>query len=217
MTSSDGQGSSELKEELLRAAMEMWNGDQHTLSDTDRTRALRPMILDRLLALVMTDDERAQHLGLPEGCRVRESAKVISPENLECGPHVWIGENAIVDASGGLSIGSHTTIAASVLVWSHTSVMSNLMSNNQIGNPWIRRRNTRIGANTFIGGPSVIYPGISVGSGCIVLPMSVVTSDIPDNTLVGGAPAIVKRTIDEEWLDRERAKFDLDLRVPSGT
>lgn len=211
MSVRDRRSSSQLKQDVLRAALEMWDSPQHVLNDTSRTAALRPMILDQLIALVMTDDERAQHIGLPEGCRVRESAKVIAPEKLECGPHVWIGENAIVDASGGLSIGSHCTIATGVFVWSHTSVMSSLMADNRPGNPWIRRAVTRIGDHTFIGGPSVINPGVTIGMRCLVMPMSVVTRDVPDNTMVGGVPAVFKRTIDAEWLERERAKFGISL------
>nr|WP_255723267.1 DapH/DapD/GlmU-related protein [Thalassobius sp. Cn5-15] len=81
------------------------------------------------------------------------------------------------------------------------------MGQNTPGNSWIRRAATKIGSNTFIGGPSVINPGITIGKRCIVMPMSVVTEDVPDNTMVGGAPAVAKRTIDDAWLERERLKL----------
>lgn len=197
------RGQAELKQEVINTLRALWADDELALNDTERNARLRPEILRRLLSLVMTDDERAADLGLPNGCRVRESAKLIMPEKLDCGAHVWIGENAIVDASGGLSIGDHTTIATGVFVWSHTSVLSNLMGANQPGNLYIRRSPTRIGSRTFIGGPSVVYPGITIGDGVVVMPMSVVTRDIPDNVIVAGAPASVKQKIDEAWLERE--------------
>lgn len=199
-------GQQELKQALVEALRELWEGDGLLLSDTERSRRLRPDILHRLLCLVMTDDERARDLGLPEGCRVRESAKIISPERLVCGEHVWIGENAIVDASGGVEIGEHVTIGTGAFVWSHTSVLSSLLGQNQPGNPWIRRATTRIGKHSFVGGPSVINPGVTIGERCVVLPMSVVTADVPDGTMVGGAPASFRRNIDEAWLERERQK-----------
>ena len=202
--SSDQQN---LKHALLDSMRALWEDDAVLLSNTERSRRLRPEILHRLLSLVMTDDERASDLGLPEGCRVRESAKIISPERLVCGSHVWIGENAIVDASGFVEIGEHTTIGTGVYVWSHTSVLSSLMGENHSGNPWIRQSPTRIGEHSFIGGPSVINPGVVVGKRCVILPMSVVTSDVPDETMYGGAPAIFRRNIDTTWLDRERQKF----------
>lgn len=198
----------DLKRSLLNLILNEWCSDSFKLADTERTRRLRPQILKRILSLVMTDDERATELGLPQGCRVRESAKIISPENLRCGTDVWIGENAIVDASGGLDIGSNTTIGTGVFVWSHTSVLSSLMGDNRSGNKWIRRAPTTIGKNSFIGGPSVINPGVVIGDGCLILPMSVVTNDVPDRTMVGGAPASFRRNIDEAWLDRERQKFN---------
>lgn len=197
----------ELKKAVIESLAAQWDDDALRLSDTDRSRSLRPDILRRLLCLVMTDDERARNLKLPEGCRVRESAKIICPERLICGPHVWIGENAIVDASGGLEIGAHVTIGTGAYIWSHTSVLSSLLGENQPGNSWIRRAATRIGKHSFVGGPSVINPGVTVGERCVILPMSVVTADVPDGTMVGGAPAIFRRHIDEAWLEQERQKF----------
>lgn len=191
---------SELKAELLEMMRELWSGEDFCLSDSERSARLRPEIMRRLLGLVMTDDERAADLGLPAGCRVRESAKIIAPQQLTCGQHCWFGENSMTDASGGLSIGDYTTIASGVFVWTHTSVLSNIMGNNEPGNPWIRRAATSIGSRVFIGGPSVIYPGIKIGDGVVVMPMSVVTADVPDNVVLAGAPAKVVRTIDEAWI-----------------
>ncbi|WP_434516870.1 DapH/DapD/GlmU-related protein [Dechloromonas sp. ARDL1] len=191
---------SELKAELLHMMRELWLCEDFCLSDSERSARLRPEIMRRLLGLVMTDDERAADLGLPAGCRVRESAKIIAPQNLVCGRHCWFGENSITDASGGLIIGDHTTIASGVFVWTHSSALSNIMGNNEPGNPWIRRAQTSIGHRVFIGGPSVIYPGVKIGNGVIVMPMSVVIGDIPDNVVVAGVPGKVLRTVDDAWI-----------------
>lgn len=194
---------SEIKQALVESLRSIWQDDGFALHDSERSNRLRTEILRRLVGLVMTDDERAADLGLPEGCRVREMAKILAPEQLQCGKNVWIGEHAIIDASGGLSIGEHTTVASSVFVWSHSSALSNLMLENQSGNAYIRRAATRIGSGTFIGGPSVVYPGVSIGDRVLVLPMSVVTGDVPDKVIVAGAPARVIRAIDEHWLSEE--------------
>jgi acetyltransferase-like isoleucine patch superfamily enzyme len=194
-----------LKAELIATIHSLWEDESFTLNDTERSAKLRPELLKRLLAFVMTDDERAALYGLPEGCRVREDAKIISPEKLNCGQYVWIGEGAIVDASGGLTIGDHSTIATGVYVWTHSSVLSNLTMNNQAGNPYIRRQPTKIGHGCFIGGPSVIYPNVTIGNKVVVMPMSVVTEDIPDNVMVAGSPARIVRHIDDEWIAKEVA------------
>lgn len=193
----------ELKQQLLQLMRELWAGDDFRLSGGERADRLRPEILRRLIGLVMTDDERAADLGLPEGCRVRESAKIIAAGNLRCGKHCWIGENAILDASGGLSIGEHTTIATGVFVWTHSSVLANIVGDNVPGNPWIKRSATSIGNRVFIGGPSVVYPGVTIGDGAVVMPMSVVTKDVPSNAVVAGAPAKLLRYIDDAWLAKE--------------
>ena len=151
----------------------------------------------------MTDDERAELFGLPEGCRIRENAKIISPENLKCGKYVWIGEGAILDASGGLEIGDHTAIGLYVLVWSHSSYLANVSLNNVIASPLIERKPTKIGKGCFIAGHSVIYPGVTIGDKVVVLPMSVVTKDIPSNCIVAGAPARKIKDLDEEEIQKE--------------
>lgn len=198
-----------VKQEIIELAKDLWSSEKIIFSDTKRTRELREDILRNLLALAMTDDERAAMLGLPNGCRVRESAKIISPQNLSCGEYVWVGENAVLDASGGLRIGSHTTIAVAALVWTHSSVLANLVLDNRNGNPWVVRKPTQIGSGCYIGGPSSIYPGVTIGDKVVVLPMSVVTEDVPDNVMVGGSPAKIFRTIDDEWIKRYREQNGL--------
>jgi acetyltransferase-like isoleucine patch superfamily enzyme len=198
-----------IKQTILALAREIWSSDKLNFKDTHRTASLRKYILRNLLASVMTDDERAEMFGLPEGSRVRESAKIIAPEKLICGEFVWIGENVVLDASGGLEIGSHTTFAVGALVWSHSSVLSNIMMDNLSGNKWIVRKPTKIGSGCYVGGPSSIYPGVTIGNKVIVLPMSVVTSDFPDNVMIGGSPARVIRAIDDEWINNYRAENGL--------
>jgi acetyltransferase-like isoleucine patch superfamily enzyme len=170
-----------------------------------RQVAFRPTILKYFTALLMTDDERAEYFGLPEGCRMRENAKIGSPENFKCGKYVWIGEDAKLDATGGLEIGDHTTISANVFVWSHSSYLANLAYSNQSGNSLIMRAPTKIGSGVYIGGPSVVYPGVTIGDRVVVLPMSVVTSDIPSGSMAAGSPARVIKKIDDAYI-REKIK-----------
>ena len=52
----------------------------------------------------------------------------------------------------------------------------------------------KIGDNVWIGGRSVINPGVTIGNNVVVASGSVVVKDIPDNVLVGGCPAkIIKK------------------------
>lgn len=171
--------------------------------DDERNSNLRSQILRYFISSVMTDEERAQLFGLPTGCRMRENAKVICSEKFECGEYVWIGEGAVLDASGGLSIGEHTSVGLYVLIWSHTSYLTNVTLNNVMESPLIERKPTRIGKGCFIAGPSVIYPGVTIGDRVVILPMTVVTKDIPSNCLVAGSPASIKRELTDELIQRE--------------
>jgi acetyltransferase-like isoleucine patch superfamily enzyme len=180
---------------------------EELFKNLERNNALRSQVLKAFISGLMTDDERASLNGLGEGCRMRENAKIIAPQNLKCGKYVWIGEGAILDASGGLEIGDHTSIGLNVMIWSHTSFLANITMDNKIGNPLIARAKTTIGSGCFIAGPSVIYHGVTIGDKSIVMPMSVVTKDLPGNCIAGGSPARVIRMIDEDFVEQQIQKF----------
>ena len=182
------------------------------LDPSERNRGLRPDIIRRFLAQLLADDERARLFGLPDTCRVRENTKLLSPEKLVCGDHVWIGENAYIDASGGLSIGAHSTIGVGVYVWTHTSVLANLLDANRPGGAHVIRRPTSIGASCYIVGHSVINPGVVIGDGAIVLPMSCVSHDVAAGDIVAGAPAQSVGQVTDEFVQRLRE----ELRVQRG-
>ncbi|MFM7403852.1 MAG: acyltransferase [Erythrobacter sp.] len=146
--------------------------------------AVRRQIFFQVATAGMSDGERARFAGLPQGCRMREGAKIIAPQNLRIGKNVWIGENAVLDASGGLEIGSNTSIGLGVFVWTHDSHKLNRMGNNtSAAASFIRRKPTKIGERCFIAGPSVIMPGVTLGPGSVVAPMSVIFHDTaPEST-----------------------------------
>lgn len=65
-----------------------------------------------------------------------------------------------------------------------------------------------IGDNVWIGGNSVILPGVHIGSNTVIGAGSVVTKDIPDWVIVAGNPCRVIRAVTEEdrkyyYKDRE--------------
>lgn len=175
--------------------------------DNERNRGLRREIALRFLSQLLADDERARLFGLPKSCRVRENTKILACEKLICGENVWIGENAYIDASGGLTIGDHSTIGVGVYVWTHTSVLANLMLANHPGGEQVIRRPTRIGRGCYIVGHSVINPGTNIGDGAIVLPMSAVTHDVEPGQVVAGAPAKPVSHVDATFTARLRAEL----------
>ena len=55
-------------------------------------------------------------------------------------------------------------------------------------------QHTRIGENCFIGGRSIILPGVEIGDSCIIGAGSVVTRSIPAGSIAAGNPARIIRS-----------------------
>jgi acetyltransferase-like isoleucine patch superfamily enzyme len=147
-----------------------------------------PRLRDQILAYhvgeFLTDIERARLLGLPEGCRIRERAKILAREKLVLGNNVWIGEGAMLDAQGGLSIGENTQIGLNVMVWSHTSHMQALFGQTTAATKQgIEYKETKIGKSCFIAGPSVIAAGVTIGDRVLVGPFTLVDRDLPSGAV----------------------------------
>ena len=53
-----------------------------------------------------------------------------------------------------------------------------------------------IGNNVWIGGGSIINPGVTIGDNVVIASGSVVTKDVPDNVVVGGNPAKIIKQIE---------------------
>ena len=158
--------------------------DMYFPEDESALARIRSEILRYRSTVLMNDRERAEFLGLPEGCRIRENAKILSPENFACGTNVWIGEGAILDAQGGLEIGDNTQIGLSVFIWSHSTHMQAIAGETAQDNRLIEYKPTRIGSNCFIAGPSVIAPGVTIGDRAIISPLSFVEEDVPPRGIV---------------------------------
>jgi len=175
---------------------------------------IREHILKYNATFSMTDLERAEFLGLPKGCRIRENAKIISQKKLIIGSDCWIGEGAILDASGGLSIGNNTSIGLGVMIWSHDSHRLNIKGKNtRSNNVGIIRKETSIGENCFISGPSVIMPGVKIGRKCIILPMSVVYEDLPDSTIYKPYKEFLELRKEIDFLKKEVSSLRKDLSI----
>lgn len=56
---------------------------------------------------------------------------------------------------------------------------------------------TYVGENCFIGGESLILPGVKIGDNCVIGAGSVVTRDVPSRSIAAGNPArIIRSDID---------------------
>jgi acetyltransferase-like isoleucine patch superfamily enzyme len=180
--------------------------------DSDpQIREIRRQILLYRMADLLTDRERARLLGLPEGCRIRERAKILAPEKLTLGRNVWIGEGAILDAQGGLTIGDYTQIGLNVMIWSHSSHKQARLSKTCVDKEGIEYKPTRIGKNCFIGGPAVIAAGVTIGDRVVVSPLTFVDKDVPDDEVVSAKRDV--KQLERRIKTLERSLEELLARV----
>lgn len=85
-----------------------------------------------------------------------------------------------------IKIGSRVTITSGVQILTHDG---SAWLFHERGKRFYKYAPVIIGDDVFIGVNSIIMPGVSVGSRVIVGAGSVVTKDVPDNTVVAGNPA----------------------------
>lgn len=171
--------------------------------DDERSNRLRPAILTELVGQYMNDRERAMLWGLHESVRMRERAKILHPELAKIGECVYIGENVLLDATGGLEIGEHTSLSTNVQVLTHSTWLNNMTLNNRTGSGLMQKKPVKIGRGCFVAGGVFIMPGVTLGDFVTVQPNSVVTRSMPDRALVAGNPARVYLTYTEEYFEQE--------------
>lgn len=114
-------------------------------------------------------------------------------ENLRVGRNVFINQNCTMYDLGGIDIGDDVMIGPNV----------SLITSGHPLDPAQRRacviaKPIVIGKNVWIAAGATIIAGVTVGENAVVAAGSVVTRDVPANTLVAGNPARVIRVIGED-------------------
>ena len=117
------------------------------------------------------------------------------PFYTDCGKNIHFGNNVFVNSGcrfqdqGGIWIGDNTLIG-------HNAVLATL---NHDPDP-AKRGNLIpsrivIGRDVWLGANVTVLPGVIIGDCAIIAAGAVVTKDVPPNTVVGGVPAKVIKTI----------------------
>lgn len=145
--------------------------------------------------------------------RLSSSVVRVHRENIGLGDHVWVWHHSVLDGTEGIAIGEGCQLGASVGIFTHGSENAiRLLGRDFVNVPnKIRSGYTRgpvtIGEYTFIGSGAIITPGVQIGKGSIVAPLSFVTKSVPDYSIAVGNPArVVGSTRDK----------DRDMLIESG-
>jgi acetyltransferase-like isoleucine patch superfamily enzyme len=133
--------------------------------------------------------------------RISSSTRIINKALLDLSNDVWIGHYCVLDASNQLTIEKGVQTGSHISIYTHSSHISlrllgesYISSNDRIG---YVKGSVVIGEYSFIGDSTVIFPGVNIGRGCLIKAGSVVTSSIPNFSIVAGNPAkVVGKVVD---------------------
>lgn len=110
--------------------------------------------------------------------------------NISCGERVYFNVNCVVLDVAKVSIGNDVMFAPGVQLYTAAHpIDKELRKKEEFGKP------ITIGNDVWIGGGSIILPGITIGNNCVIGAGSVVTKNIPDNSMAVGNPAKVIKNL----------------------
>ena len=106
---------------------------------------------------------------------------------LVLGDDVDLALGVLITTSGGVIIGDRTLIGYRAQIISANHRVPE--ARGRIFGSGHERAPVVIGEDVWIGGNSMIMPGVTVGDGAVVAAGSVVTADVEPFAIVGGVPA----------------------------
>ncbi len=109
----------------------------------------------------------------------------------ELGAKSVMGQECTISSFQHVAIGRECIIADRVMLIDFDHGVTEV--ERPIRAQGIYKRDVRVGSNCWIGYGACILRGVTIGDNAIVGTSTVVTKDVPDNAVVGGAPARVLR------------------------
>ena len=150
----------------------------------------------RLNTAYHTPDEVRELLSELFGYRIPQSLRVFPPFYTDFGKNITLGEEVFINACchfqdhGGVFIGDGCQIGHNVVFATLNHGFSPEDRKTTYPAPIV------LGKNVWVGSNATLLPGVTIGDNAIVAAGAVVTKDVEPNTVVGGVPARLIKTID---------------------
>ena len=144
-----------------------------------------------------TPDEIRELFSALTGQKVDDSFGLFPPFYTDYGQNITVGKNVFINSGccfqdqGGIEIGNNVLIGQQVVL---ATLNHDLMPEKRAN---MSPAPIKIGNDVWIGAHATILAGVTIGNGAVVAAGAVVTKDVPANTVVGGVPAKVIKTIKE--------------------
>lgn len=162
-------------------------------------------ILEKTLKLTFELNSGYKHpsevrstMELITGENIDETVQILTPFNTDFGRNIKMGKGVFINKScmfvdlGGIILEDNVLIGPEVKI----------LSVNHPTDPRFRRgvilKSVLVKRNAWIGAGAIICPGVTIGENSIIAAGSVVTKDVPDNSVFGGVPAkFIKSVFDK--------------------
>ena len=112
---------------------------------------------------------------------------IMTGENLIIGDEVDLAKDVIITSKGGVYIGDRTLIGYRTQILSANHTIPEIGERFPISGDLYGR--IIIENDVWIAANCIITAGVKIGTGAVVAAGSVVTKDVPPNSIVGGVPA----------------------------
>ncbi len=113
-------------------------------------------------------------------------------KNLRLGKNVFINSGCQIQDQGGITIGDGTLVGPKTVIATLNHHMDPKKRANLFPKP------VTIGKNVWIGANVTILPGVTIGDGAVLAAGAVVNKNVEANTVAGGVPAKMIKTIESE-------------------
>lgn len=124
---------------------------------------------------------------------IHYKTEIRCPKRLILGKGTIIGDNAILDARCGLTIGSNVNLSSNVSIYTlqHDHRDPNFHCNENM-----KKMSVEIDDRVWLGSNVIVLPGVHIGEGAVCCAGCVVTKDVEPFTVVAGIPAkkVAERT-----------------------
>lgn len=181
------------KEKMVRGELYDANYDEVLIAERKACKTL----LHEVNSLSPLDDDRRYELLRKIIGRAKGSFIIESPIHCDYGYNIELGENfymnvgCVILDEAKVAFGDNVFIAPNCAFYTAGHPLD--IEQRNAGLEYARP--ISVGNNVWIGGNVVVLPGVTIGDNCVIGAGSVVTKDIPSNSLAVGNPCKVIRSL----------------------